>query len=61
MKPHLLKIPKEAGHSFSVRYDVVSFFTTNGIIIPNSNWFISLRASGDNSSVTVFIILKTTI
>ena len=50
MKPHLLKIPKE-----------FLFFTTNGIIIPNSNWFISLRLREDNSSVTVSIILKTTI
>jgi AraC-like DNA-binding protein len=26
MKPHLLKIPKEDEHSFSVRYDIVSHF-----------------------------------
>ncbi|HEY2350278.1 MAG TPA: AraC family transcriptional regulator [Puia sp.] len=46
MKPHLLKIPKEAGHSFSVRYDVVSFFYNKWHYHPELELVYIIDASG---------------
>lgn len=46
MKPHLLKIPKEAGHSFSVRYDVVSHFYNKWHYHPELELVYIIEASG---------------
>jgi len=46
VKPHLLKIPKEAGHSFSVRYDVVSFFYNKWHYHPELELVYIIEASG---------------
>lgn len=46
MKPHLLKIPKEAEHSFSVRYDIVSFFYNKWHYHPEMELVYIIEASG---------------
>jgi AraC-like DNA-binding protein len=46
MKPHLLKIPKEEQHSFSVRYDVVSHFYNKWHYHPELELVYIIEASG---------------
>jgi AraC-like DNA-binding protein len=46
MKPHLLKIPKEAEHSFSVRYDMVSHFYNKWHYHPELELVYIIEASG---------------
>jgi AraC-like DNA-binding protein len=46
MKPHLLKIPKEDEHSFSVRYDVVSHFYNKWHYHPELELVYIIEASG---------------
>ena len=46
MKPHLLKIPKEDEHSFSVRYDIVSFFYNKWHYHPELELVYIIEASG---------------
>ena len=46
MKPHLLKIPKAEEHSFSVRYDVVSFFYNKWHYHPELELVYIIEASG---------------
>jgi AraC-like DNA-binding protein len=46
MKPHLLKIPKEEQHSFSVRYDVVSHFYNKWHYHPEMELVYIIEASG---------------
>jgi AraC-like DNA-binding protein len=46
MKPHLLKIPKEDEHSFSVRYDIVSFFYNKWHYHPEFELVYIIEASG---------------
>jgi len=46
MKPHLLKIPKEDEHSFSVRYDIVSFFYNKWHYHPEMELVYIIEASG---------------
>jgi AraC-like DNA-binding protein len=46
MKPHLLKIPKEDEHSFSIRYDVVSHFYNKWHYHPELELVYIIEASG---------------
>ena len=46
MKPHLLKIPKEAEHSFSVRYDIVPFFYNQWHYHPELELVYIIEATG---------------
>jgi AraC-like DNA-binding protein len=46
MKPHLLKIPKAEEHSFSVRYDIVSFFYNKWHYHPELELVYIIEASG---------------
>jgi AraC-like DNA-binding protein len=46
MKPHLLKIPKADEHSFSVRYDIVSFFYNQWHYHPELELVYIIEASG---------------
>jgi AraC-like DNA-binding protein len=46
MKPHLLKIPKEDEHSFSVRYDIVSFFYNKWHYHPEIELVYIIEATG---------------
>jgi AraC-like DNA-binding protein len=46
MKPHLLKIPKEEEHSFSVRYDIVSFFYNKWHYHPEMELVYIIEATG---------------
>jgi AraC-like DNA-binding protein len=46
MKPHLLKIPKEDEHSFSVRYDIVSHFYNKWHYHPELELVHIIEASG---------------
>jgi len=46
MKPHLLKIPKEDEHSFSVRYDIVSHFYNKWHYHPELELVYIIEASG---------------
>jgi AraC-like DNA-binding protein len=46
MKPHLLKIPKEDEHSFSVRYDIVSFFYNKWHYHPELELVYIIEATG---------------
>ena len=46
MKPHLLKIPKEEEHSFSVRYDIVSFFYNKWHYHPELELVYIIEATG---------------
>jgi AraC-like DNA-binding protein len=46
MKPHLLKIPKQDEHSFSVRYDIVSHFYNKWHYHPELELVYIIEASG---------------
>jgi AraC-like DNA-binding protein len=46
MKPHLLKIPREDEHSFSVRYDIVSHFYNKWHYHPELELVYIIEASG---------------
>jgi AraC-like DNA-binding protein len=46
MKPHLLKIPKADEHSFSVRYDIVSFFYNKWHYHPELELVYIIEATG---------------
>lgn len=46
MKPHLLKIPKEDKHSFSVRYDIVSHFYNKWHYHPELELVYIIEATG---------------
>ncbi|HEY8734083.1 MAG TPA: AraC family transcriptional regulator, partial [Puia sp.] len=46
MKPHLLKIPKADEHSFSVRYDIVSFFYNQWHYHPEMELVYIIEATG---------------
>jgi AraC-like DNA-binding protein len=46
MKPHLLKIPKEHDQSFSIRYDIVSFFYNKWHYHPELELVYIIEASG---------------